>query len=222
MSFREVRRIPVTKGWGPCKRTHWVPISDYEAYQTPDGFTHTSHWRVGVDPWALGLRRPGIFLADDDIRYVGFRETRSGGPGGQRIRDGHWSFGELNEILDGVYARDQQELEDRRAIEERRTDEFRRRWLTLHERSVGTQDQLTRHMEDYQSIMQMPIANERLTSLRAEAESYAERRRQREEEQQIRDRQRERELRDAEIGRRTREDLADYGFVPVTRRRGRR
>ncbi|KIX92289.1 uncharacterized protein Z520_12035 [Fonsecaea multimorphosa CBS 102226] len=231
MSFREVRRIPITRGWGPCKRTHWVPVSDYEMWQTPDGFTHTSHWRVGIDPWALGTRGPEIYPARDDIRYVGFRETRPGGPGWllgpgvERIRDGNWSLAEINEVLDGGYARDRQELEDRRAIEERRTDEYRRRWLALHEASTGTQNRLAQHMEDYNNAMQMPIANDRLTSLRRDAESYSERRRQREEEQHKRDRQRERELRDAALGRRVDEDLEDYGFVPVTptrRRRGRR
>ncbi|OAP58817.1 hypothetical protein AYL99_06114 [Fonsecaea erecta] len=170
-----------------------------------------------MDPWAPGIRRPAIPLVDGEIRYLGYRETR---PEGERIREGSWSLGEINEILDGVYVRDQQELEDRRAIEERRTDEYRRRWLTLHEQSISIPDRLAQHMEDYQNTMQMPITSDRLTSLRAEAESYAEKRRQREEEQYKRDRQRERELRDAELGRRAREDLEEYGFVPVTRRRG--
>ncbi|KIW88895.1 uncharacterized protein Z519_10379 [Cladophialophora bantiana CBS 173.52] len=215
MDFRQVRRIPITKGWGPCKRTHWVPVSDYESWQTPDGFTHTSHWSVGIDPWAPGIRRPRILLADHDLQYLGFRETRPGGPG--------WllcpGLGEVNEILDAAYARDQQELEERRAIEERRADEYRRKWLALHEAQTAT-NRLPQHMEEYHNQMQRPINDDRLRGLQTDAESYAERKRQREEEQRRRDRERERELRDAELGRRTREDLEDYGFVPVTRRRG--
>ena len=218
MTFWQQRRIPITRGWGPCKRTNRVPVSEHYSHQGADGITRDWDWQVGLDPGAF-VRRGGMFPPYDDFPYLGFRETRPGGPGWisrGRPGDGRGNRG-LNELLDEILARGMQEDEDRRAISERRADEFRARWLRLHDEENACRDNFPKHLQEYDDRTRQPISDDRLTGLRAEAESYEQRRRQREDEQNRRDRDREREILDARLGRRTREELGDYGFMDFRR-----
>jgi hypothetical protein len=123
------------------------------------------------------------------------------------------SNGALNDLLDDILARDPDD--DRRAASERREDEFRARWLALHNEGNAYRDKFGSHIEAYEASTSQPINDSRLSSLRAEAATYAERGKQRADEQERRDRERLWELRDADLGREAREDLEDYGFIPV-------
>ncbi|KAK4946051.1 hypothetical protein LTR10_014853 [Elasticomyces elasticus] len=82
------RRIPITRGWGPCKRTQWVPTNEYYTGRNPRR-VRTFFRAVGIDPDAQFERHriPIIYLDDDDhvpIHYAGFRER---GPG-----DANWRY----------------------------------------------------------------------------------------------------------------------------------
>jgi len=73
------RRIPITKGWGPCKRTHWVPVNEH--YTERHGpRLRTFSRAVGIDPDAhlpTQLHDSVVYVLPDDDdrhRYVGFRE----------------------------------------------------------------------------------------------------------------------------------------------------
>ncbi|ETI29414.1 hypothetical protein G647_01867 [Cladophialophora carrionii CBS 160.54] len=214
MTFWQQRRIPINKGWGPCKRTHWVPVNEHYSVQGLDGMTRTWDWRVGIEPGAFAPT--GGFYTSGNMGYGGFLER---GPGGPlvvvRDRDrGHGlSNRAINGLLDDILARDPDD--DRRAASERREDEFRARWLALHNEGNACRDRFGGHIETYESRTTQPINDSRLTSLRAEAATYADRGKQRAEEQARRDRERLWELRDADLGREAREDLEDYGFVRV-------
>jgi hypothetical protein len=82
----ERRRIPITTGWGPCKRTNWVPVNEY--YTDSDGRRRRTFFRaVGLDPEAARYgplrelnsdERPNRDLVRIDDppagQYAGFRE----------------------------------------------------------------------------------------------------------------------------------------------------
>ncbi|KAI1620910.1 hypothetical protein EDD37DRAFT_639271 [Exophiala viscosa] len=78
------RRVPVTRGWGPCKRTHWVPTNEYYSGRNPRR-VQAFFRAVGIDPDAQFERHriPIIYLDDDDqvpMQYAGFRERGPGDP----------------------------------------------------------------------------------------------------------------------------------------------
>ena len=149
-----------------------------------------------------------------------FVKSRPGGPFVIRrveIAGDRLSNRGLNELLDDILAQRMQENEDRQAMSERRADDFRTRWLRIHDEANAIRDRLGGHAQEYRDRTSQPISDERLSILRAEAEGYERRRQRRDEEQNRRDRERERELVDASLGRRAREDLQDYGFVEFRR-----
>lgn len=136
----ERRRIPITRGWGPCKQTDWVPVEEF--YQGRNSRTVRTFLRaVGLDPdstfetRAVDRHRPIVVLDDDgggggggnnnnnnnhrrDIpQYAGYRE--------RELHAGPWRYhpvgaaalpapAQIHEV-DRAIANDLQELEQFRA-----------------------------------------------------------------------------------------------------------
>lgn len=127
--YYERRRIPFTKGWGPCKKTHWVPVNEYYTGRNPRrvrSFLRT----VGIDPQAQFERHrmPVVYL--DDIervpwRYAGFRERTPGDPNWRYYPEDGWNGVPPWqppipwEALDPVIADDLRQLEEQRAQQHR-------------------------------------------------------------------------------------------------------
>lgn len=184
---REVRRILTTKGSGLCKRTQWVPISDYYSYRTAAGTTRTRVWRVRADLGALATPRGGTIVADDILpgRYAGFRELRPGEPRWRfrPVRDGgapvvvpedglngvwQWQAGDSWTFLDPAIARDLRELHERRA------QQHRERMQQADEEIAAIRNRFADHLATHQANTTGPIASEELDILRSEATSHAE------------------------------------------------
>jgi hypothetical protein len=232
-SFHQTR-IPITTGWGPCKRTHWVPVNERVSYDAADGRTYFHNWSVGLDPGAFGHpshtsypqagRGQQVIVIRDgpDHGYNhraggnGYHGWDGGGGGGGGWRGNGWDTQTLNELLDEMQARELQNAEYQE-IRAHRADLRRTAMLD----SPGPHDdpadneRICAYLDEYSNRTTGPVADERLTELRREAEFWANRTREREEEQERRDRKRERELRDADLGRRTRRELDEFGFVHV-------
>ncbi|KAK6379103.1 hypothetical protein LTS17_006807 [Exophiala oligosperma] len=125
----ERRRIPITSGWGPCKRTDWVPVEEH--YRGRNSRTVRTFLRVvGLDPESayvtrsVNRNRPMLDFGhggDDDNgrdlarQYAGFRE--------RELHPGLWRYHHVDDApapaqshdIDRVIANDLQELEQFRA-----------------------------------------------------------------------------------------------------------
>ncbi|KAJ9611359.1 hypothetical protein H2200_004543 [Cladophialophora chaetospira] len=220
MTFWQQQRIPVSRGWGPCKRTKWVPVSEHYSHQGADGYTRVRDWRVNLDP---GVLYPtGGYYGAGNTGYLGFVERGPRRPVVDRDRGDRWNNRGVDELLRDVFAQGRQNEEDRQAGAERRTDAHRAVIGDFDGRIRDIEGRIDKHVEDYLRNLNAPISDERLTLLRAEAEVYADRGRQRADEQQRRDLERWREMHNAAIGRDFRRDMETSGFVPVTPVWGRR
>ncbi|KAK5413329.1 hypothetical protein LTR06_004756 [Exophiala xenobiotica] len=118
--YYERRRIPITKGWGPCKKTHWVPVNEYYTGRNPRT-VRTFLRAVGLNPDATFETRAAptqqvVYLDNDDnapVRYDGFRE--------REIEAGPWRYYPgrgrppiPRDDLDPAIAQDLRELEEMR------------------------------------------------------------------------------------------------------------
>ncbi|KIW11097.1 hypothetical protein PV08_10396 [Exophiala spinifera] len=129
--YYERRRIPITRGWGPCKQTDWVPVEEF--YQGRNSRTVRTFLRaVGLNPdssletRAVDRFRPIVHLdgGDDDannnngrdfLQYAGYRERElHAGPWRWHPVGGPPAPAQIHEV-DRVIANDLQELEQFRA-----------------------------------------------------------------------------------------------------------
>ena len=155
----------------------------------------------------------------NDTWYGGFRERRPNGDFVFVPRDDGWDNREVNNLLDDLLARRMQDNEDRRAGAERRADAARAVQKDYEDQIRAIEGRFGDRVNGYADQIQMPISDERLTGLRAEAEIYAQRERERREHQAQRDLDRRRELLDREFGRSMRRDMERDGFVYMARHR---
>ncbi len=149
--------------------------------------------------------------------HVGYVERGSGGSAWVP-RDGGdpWNNRGVNELLDDVLARRLQDHEDRQAGWDRRAQEHRDRMGGYDANIRDIDGRLKDHLEAYFGRTDGPVSDAHLTMLKAEADVYADRGRQRADEQSRKDFDRLTTQRMEAIGRETARDMGRYGFVPVT------
>ncbi|EXJ85865.1 hypothetical protein A1O1_06234 [Capronia coronata CBS 617.96] len=199
------RRIPITKGWGPCKRTYWVPVDEH--YRGNDGRrTRTLSRTIGLDPDALPeRRRGGVYYLDDDYEprdYAGFREIMHDDRAGrdervqQRYPDEGWNAvwpwqpPIPWDALDPAIAEDLQQLENMRAQQhQERMDRQNQEINEIDGRAV-------QHIQGMQENQQEGGDEGRLQRLRAEMAADDENRRRRREEDDRREHRMERARRE--------------------------
>ncbi|EXJ85100.1 hypothetical protein A1O3_05775 [Capronia epimyces CBS 606.96] len=189
------RRIPITKRWGPCKRTYWVPVDEH--YTGNDGRRGWTFSRtLGLDPDALPERRRLYILDDEDEprEYAGFRELVGVDRAGHEER-GHgrqpeegwnavwpWQAPVPWNVLDPAIAEDLQELENMRAQRHQER-------MDQHNQEINEIDgRAFQHIQRMQENLQDEGDEGRLRRLRAELAAEDENQRRRQEEDEIRER----------------------------------
>ncbi|KAJ4503664.1 hypothetical protein HRR83_008855 [Exophiala dermatitidis] len=190
------RRIPITRGWGPCKQTYWLPVDEH--YTGNNGRRgRIVSWTLGLNPDALHDRHREVHHDDGDGlpgRYGGYRERPEyGGQRYPRHPDQGW-----NAVwpwqppvpwnaLDPAIAEDLQQLENMRAQRHRERIERQNREIAeIDGRAI-------QHIQGMQDNLRDQGDEGRLRRLRAELAVADENRQRREQDHARAQQERERE-----------------------------
>jgi hypothetical protein len=206
------RRIPITKGWWPCKRTHWVPVDEQYQYTDTYGITHSYDWHLGLDATAY---------TPTETRYKtygnsGTSASRLAGYRGARPMRMSMAMPSYQSIMvdDEIFKQLQLE-EERRAFDDFEFRLRREREACYNEDMQGYEKKFAEYLDAYADATSQPISSGKLAELKREAEGYAERKKQHEIDQYRQDLIREWQLEDAGHWRALEDRIRENGNAEV-------
>jgi hypothetical protein len=211
------QRIPITKGWWPCKRKHWVLVNEQYQYTDPYGINRSYEWHLGLDPTAC-TPMATFYGTHGDFRPSGSRLPGYHDAGCRDARSVMTSMAvpSYRSMMGGNDMFRQLQLEEKRPEDDDSEFRLRReREARYHEGMQGYEKKFTEYLDAYADATSQPVSDEKLAELKKEAEDYAERKKQHEFEQYRRDQIREWQLEDAAQWRALEEDIFALGNTEV-------